>query len=173
MLFASLIFTAIFSSCTKSKLKESAIGKVEEIAICASNTVYSSTEKNLLDALMLEVTMPVRETVFYTVFVPLDRLHIYKREKNLIFVTNINRSDEYSQIINAFLTAEDMELVKKEGALFFSVFDGFAKGQNIFIIAGNSEDAINKIISERKDDIRKFFMENAFRSLDKIGRAHV
>ena len=168
VLLASLMIFAIFSSCTKSKLKESAIGKVEEIAICASNTVYSSTEKSILDALMLEVTMPVRETVFYTVFVPLDKLHIYKKEKNIVFITNINRSDEYSQIINAFLTSEDMELVKKDGAIFFSVFDGFAKGQNIFIIAGNSEDAINKIIAERKDDIRKFFLENAFRSLDMM-----
>jgi hypothetical protein len=167
ILFA-IIITLALSSCTGSKIKESAIGKIEEIAICSSNIVYSAVEKNLLDALTVEVSMPVKESVFFTVFVTLDRLHIYKREKNIIFITNINRNDEYSQIINGFLTKEDIEQIKKEGALFFSIFDGFAKGQNIFIIAGVSEEAINKAIAERADAIKKFFMDNTSRSLEMM-----
>ncbi|MGE3062273.1 MAG: DUF4837 family protein [bacterium] len=168
--FFVLIFLIpfVFSSCTKSKMKESAIGKIEEIAICASNTVYSSVEKNLLDALTMEVTMPARESVFYTVFVSLDKLYIYKREKNIIFITNINRNDEYSQIINSFLSQEDLKQIKEEGALFFTIFDGFAKGQNIFIIAGVSEDELNNAIKKRKELISKFFMDNTARSLDMM-----
>jgi len=163
-----LTIMILFSSCTRSKIKEAAIGKIEEIAICSSNIVYSSVEKNLLDALTIEVSMPVRESVFYTVFVTLDKLHIYKREKNIIFITNINRTDEYSEIINSFLTLDDKEQIKKDGAMFFTVFDGFAKGQNIFIIAGISEEAINEAIKERKESIKNFFIENTSRSLEMM-----
>lgn len=163
-----IILIAILSGCANNKMKETAIGKVAEIAVCASIPVYSMIENEILDALYYEITLPVRESIFYTVYVDLEKLHIYKREKNLLFITNTNRKDEYSDIINAFLTDEDRDYIKKNKAAFFTVYDGFAKGQNIFIIAGESEDDIKNIIKTRKDEILKYFIDNSYRSLEKM-----
>ncbi|MEO0233950.1 MAG: DUF4837 family protein [candidate division WOR-3 bacterium] len=168
-LFFLVILTIFSFSCEKKKrIKDFAIGKVEEIVIAASEPVYANVEKELLDALYIQIDLPVKESIFYTVYSSLEKLHIHKKNKNIVFITNINRNDEYSKIINEFLNKDDIELVKKEKVSYFRVFDGFAEGQNILIIAGTDENLIKESIKQNREKIQKFFLENSYRSVEMM-----
>ncbi|MEO0238098.1 MAG: DUF4837 family protein [candidate division WOR-3 bacterium] len=168
-LFFLVILTIFSISCEKKKrIKDFAIGKVEEIVIAASEPVYANVEKELLDALYIQIDLPVKESIFYTVYSSLEKLHIHKKNKNIVFITNINRNDEYSKIINEFLNKDDIELVKKEKVSYFRVFDGFAEGQNILIIAGTDENLIKESIKQNREKIQKFFLENSYRSVEMM-----
>ncbi len=165
----SLVIILVFfiSNCqSKKNVKDFAIGKVEEIIISASEVVYSNVEKELLDALYIDVDLPVKESVFYTKYSTLEKLYIHKKNKNIVFITNIYRNDEYSNLINSFLTSEDMELIKKEKVSFFKIYDGFALGQNILIIAGTDDSLIGNSIRLNKEKIQKFFIDNSYRSVE-------
>ncbi len=165
----SLVIILVFfiSNCqSKKNVKDFAIGKVEEIIIAASEVVYSNVEKELLDALYIDVDLPVKESVFYTKYSTLEKLYIHKKNKNIVFITNIYRNDEYSNLINSFLTSEDMELIKKEKVSFFKIYDGFALGQNILIIAGTDDSLIGNSIRLNKEKIQKFFIDNSYRSVE-------
>ncbi|HAF07188.1 MAG: DUF4837 family protein [bacterium] len=168
LIFLSILSFLIGSCERKKRIKDFAIGKVEEIVIAANETVYANVEKELLDALYIQMDLPVKESVFYTIYSPLEKLHIHKRNKNIVFVTNINRNDEYSKIINEFLNSEDIELIKKEKVAFFKVFDGFVEGQNILIIAGTDEESIKESIKKNKEKIQQFFLENSYRSVEMM-----
>ncbi len=164
----AVIILLIILSCSKRPYNNIATGKISEIGICATKNVYSLIEKALLNALYEEMFLPVRESIFTTVYVDKEKLRIYRYSKNLIFLTNINRHDEYSDIINSFLSEENIQEIKKNKAMMFQVFDGFADGQNILIIAGVSEDALEKFIEINGTNIRKFFKNNCYRSIMKM-----
>lgn len=164
-----IILVFFISNCEgKKNIKDFAIGKVEEIIIAASEVVYANVEKELLDALYIEMDLPVKESVFYTKYSTLEKLYIHKRNKNIIFITNIYRNDEYSNLINSFLTSEDKKLVEKEKVSFFKIYDGFALGQNILIIAGTDDSLIRNSIRLNRDKIQKFFIDNSYRSVEMM-----
>ncbi|MDY6787428.1 MAG: DUF4837 family protein [candidate division WOR-3 bacterium] len=167
MLFM-MILTVSCSDSDRKSVKEYATGRVSEIAVCTPMTVYAKIEGQLVDNLYEEVFLPVRESVFKMKYVKYNELDMYKRSKNILFITNINRDDQYSKIINAFLSDENIERVEENGVMSFSVFDGFARGQNILIIAGTDGELIGEFIDLNGSAIRRFFIQNAHRSLHNM-----
>ncbi len=162
------IIILILSSCTPSKLKETATGVMSEIVICASKAVYGEMEPILLDVLYDEVFLPVRESVFKILYVPYEKLPLFKKSKNILFITNIERKDPYSKIINNFLNDENLQEVKDNRAMMFQIYDGFAKGQSILIIAGTDEEALKKMIEINRNNIVDFFKKSASRALERM-----
>lgn len=168
VLIYSVLIAIAITSCTRSKLKETATGRMSDIAVCAPFPVYAALENVIMDVLYVEVFLPVRESVFKTEYVTYELLPQYKKSKNILFLTNINRTDEYSKIVNGFLTEENMEEVKNNRAMMFQVFDGFAQGQSILIIAGTDEEGIEKLIELNRDNIRDFFINASGRALKEM-----
>lgn len=168
ILLILLVIVSVLTGCTREKLKETATGRMSDIAVCAAFPVYADLEDVVLDVLYIEVFMPVRESVFKTEYVSYELLPKYKKSKNMLFITNIERKDKYSDIINGFLTEENLEEVRKNRAMMFQVFDGFANGQSILIIAGTDEEGIEKLMELNRDNIREFFINASGRALSEM-----
>ena len=149
-----ILIVLIFNNCEKNNIKGIAIGKVSEINLCMSLPLYMVLEKPLMEQLYEEMFLPVRESIFTISYVDLDKLRILKKAKNLLFITNINRKNEYSKIINSFLNEKSIMEVKKDSVVMFNIFDGYADGQNILIIAGVDDQAIKAFILKHGMQIR-------------------
>lgn len=162
-----LLIAAAFS-CSSKKMKETATGKISEIAVCSPLPVYGAVESQLIEYLYEEVMMPVRESVFSMRFVSEDEYGMYIRSKNLLVLINLSKTDSYTEKLKAMLEEDQIEQVRKNKAMILEAFDGYANGQNILIIAGVDDDAIKSIIDAAGENLKDFFIYNSYRPLEMM-----
>lgn len=168
ILITILLISVLGFSCGSNKIKETASGKISEIAVCSPLSVYGYVEPQLIEYMYEEMMMPVRESVFSLRYVSEDEYRAYIKSKNLFVIVNISRTDKYSEMLKAMLEEDQIAEIKKNKAMVLEAFDGFAKGQNILIIAGVDEESIKNIMIAAGDRMKDFFIYNSFRPLEMM-----
>jgi len=105
--------------------------------------------------------LPREESMFNLSHVdPTDFQSILKKQKNIIFVTDLSNNSKGNRRLKTYFTKESLKMIEENPSLFmYSKKDEFAKGQEVLHLFGESENMLIENLSNNQEKLLKHFKD--------------
>ncbi|MCG8308656.1 MAG: DUF4837 family protein [Cytophagales bacterium] len=91
---------------------------------------------------------------------PMDFQSIFKKQKNIIFVTVLNDKSKGNRKLKTYFTKESLDMIEQDPSLFmYPKKDEFAKGQEVLHLFGEMEAVLMQNIKNNKEKLKKHFLD--------------
>lgn len=162
-----LFSVVYFSSCDLEKtasLKENlprANGKAGQIIIVMDSAQWEGkVGDQVRDIFHMRIPyLPRVESIFNLSHIdPLDFQSLMKRQKNLIFVTDLSDKSRGNRKLKSYFTSESLKMIEENPSLFmYAKQDEFARGQEVLHLFGENEAILIENLKNNKEKLQKHF----------------
>ena len=162
-----LITIGFLASCDleqTAKMKSNlpkASGKLGHIIVVMDSAQWEGeVGKQVRNTFMEQVPfLPRNEPMFNLSQIdPLKFKSILKRQKNIIFVTDLSDKSKGNRRLQSYFTSESLKMIEQNPTLFmYAKQDEFAQGQEVLHIFGESESVLIENLRLNKSKLQKHF----------------
>ena len=105
--------------------------------------------------------LPREETMFNLSHIdPTDFQSILKKQKNIIFVTDLSNKSIGNRKLKTYFTKESLKMIEENPSIFmYAKQDEFAKGQEVLHLFGENENVLIENLKINKAKLQKHFEE--------------
>lgn len=166
--FLLLIFSVVyFSSCDlektanmKSNLPK-ANGKSGHIIVVMDSAQWEGNVGSQVRSTFHEQIpyLPREESMFNVSHIdPVDFQSILKKQKNIVFVTDLSNKSRGNRKLKTYFTKESLKMIEENPSLFmYAKQDEFAKGQEVLHLFGENEKVLIENFKINKAKLQKHF----------------
>lgn len=164
-----LFSVVYFSSCDlektasmKSNLPK-ASGKPGQIIVVMDSAQWEGNVGKKMRAIFQKQVpyLPREESMFNLIHIdPTGFQSILKKQKNIIFVTDLSNNSKGNRKLKTYFTKESLKMIEENPSLFmYAKQDEFAKGQDLVHLFGENENVLIENLSINKEKLQKHFID--------------
>ena len=174
-----LFITLLFSACGKDNKKYNpdqryqdprkplAWGDQKKIYGFAGDKAWKYSQNFLSKSLERYQFTTTNEQFFEFVREKHEKLDVYYKYKNLVFLCNLKGKDKISQYVKGILSPKTKEIIKKDSARIIVKRDLFANNQIIVFAVGNNLENLLKYLYIKREKIFEEFKSELFQRIKR------
>jgi hypothetical protein len=153
--FILVISASLLISCEQG-LKNAA-GNDDDIIVFADSADFYELEASLLTVFNKVIYTPQPEVLFHLVRKDISQFDIYKKYKNILFLSPVNAKHSVGNFVDNLLSDDVKKLVSEDSISVVNKYDVWAKNQIVMVVAASSLQKLNESILNEHQNLTYFF----------------